>query len=132
MAIKINNLEAAALLGWRPFSDVPTAVQAAQTILQSGTSKVLITLGKSGAILASDAGAWFAKPPAQTVVCPIGSGDAFLAGVVTASLNNEPDPEALRRGVAAGTANALTIGGGKFTLEDFEQVLGGTKVTTLH
>ena len=91
-----------------------------------------ITLGKNGAILASDAGAWLAKPPAQAILCPIGSGDAFLAGVVTASLNNEPDPEALRRGVAAGTANAMTTGGGKFTLVDYEKVLGGTKVITLH
>jgi 1-phosphofructokinase family hexose kinase len=131
-AIKINNLEAAALLGWRAVSDVPTAVQAAQTILQSGTSKVIITLGKAGAIFVSDAGAWYAKPPASTIVCSIGSGDAFLAGVVSASLDDAPAPEALRRSVAAGTANALTIGGGKFTLEDFDQVLGGTKVTTLH
>jgi 1-phosphofructokinase family hexose kinase len=130
-AIKINHLEAAEVLGWRPFSDVPTAVQAAQTILQSGTAKVIITLGKTGAILASDAGAWFAKPPAISAVCPIGSGDAFLAGIVCASLNHEPDPEALRQGVAAGSANALSVGGGKFTREDFDHVLGGTRVTAL-
>jgi fructose-1-phosphate kinase PfkB-like protein len=37
--------------------------------------------------------------------------------------------DALRYGVAAGTANALSLGAGVFTLEDFERVRAQVTVT---
>jgi fructose-1-phosphate kinase PfkB-like protein len=37
--------------------------------------------------------------------------------------------ETLRYGVAAGTANALTVGAGVFTLEDFECVRAQVTIT---
>ncbi|MFZ6027866.1 MAG: 1-phosphofructokinase family hexose kinase [Chloroflexota bacterium] len=129
LAIKVNNFEAAALLGWREIKDVSDALHAARTIQNSGVSKVALTLGKAGAVLCSDAGAWHAKPPAIDIVCPVGSGDAFLAGLMTATGDQRPDPEALRCAVAAGSANALSIGGGKFTQEAFEQIFMSTKLT---
>jgi tagatose 6-phosphate kinase len=129
--VKINGLEAADLLGWRDIPDISTALQAAQTIQQSGLSQVVLTLGKLGAVLASDAGAWFAHPPEIKVVCPIGSGDAFLGGLVLSWLNQDPDPDALRRAVAAGSANALMVGGGKFSRLEFEQILTNTTVKQL-
>jgi fructose-1-phosphate kinase PfkB-like protein len=129
--IKVNGLEAAGLLGWKEIQDIPTALQAAQTIQQSGMSQVVVTLGKLGAVLASDAGAWFAHPPEIQVVCPIGSGDAFLGGLVLAWLNQDSDPDALRRAVAAGTANALMVGGGRFTRQEFERILSLTSIKKL-
>jgi 1-phosphofructokinase family hexose kinase len=129
--VKINGLEAAGLLGWREFQDVPAAAQAAQTIQQSGVSQVVLTLGRLGAVLASDAGTWYACPPKIKPICPIGSGDAFLGGLVLACLNHSPDPEALRQAVAAGSANALSVGGGKFTRQEFETVLAQTTVKKL-
>ncbi len=129
--VKVNSLEAAALLGWREFEDVATAHSAAHTIQQNGISKVILTLGKNGAVLASDAGVWYAKPPALKIVCPIGSGDSFLAGLATAMLNDLTDGEALRHGVAAGSANALSVGGGKFTRQEFDEVLAGTTIKKL-
>jgi 1-phosphofructokinase family hexose kinase len=129
--VKVNNLEAAALLGWRVFEDVQTAVQAARTIQHSGISKVILTLGKHGAVMVSDAGAWAARPPVTEVLCTIGSGDAFLAGMVVAASRHQSDAELLRAGVAAGTANALSVGGGKFTQEEYRQVYAGTKIATL-
>jgi len=129
--VKVNGLEAAALLGWREIMDVSTAVQAAKTIQQDGLSQIVLTLGELGAVLASDDGAWYAHPPEIKVVCTIGSGDAFLGGLVLAWLNQAPDPEALRRAAAAGSANALSVGGGKFTRQEFEWVLAQTTVKKL-
>jgi 1-phosphofructokinase family hexose kinase len=129
--VKINGFEASILLGWREIQDVSTAVQAAQTIQQSGLSQVVLTLGKLGAVLASDAGAWYSRPPEIKVICPIGSGDAFLGGLVLSWLKADPDPEALRRAVAAGSANAMTVGGGNFTHQEFESVLAKTTIKKL-
>ena len=129
--VKVNGLEAAGLLGWREFQDVPTAAQAAQTIQQNGLSQVVLTLGKLGAVLASDSGSWYACPPKLKVICPVGSGDAFLGGLVQAWLNHHSDPEVLRRAVAAGSANALSVGGGKFTCQEFESILAQTTVKKL-
>jgi tagatose 6-phosphate kinase len=130
-AVKINGLEAATLLGWQEIKDVSTALQAAQTIQQSGISQVVITLGKLGAVLASDPSAWYVCPPEIKVICPIGSGDAFLGGLIQAWENQTPDPEALRWSVAAGSANALSLGGGNFTQREFQAVLAQTFVKKL-
>jgi 1-phosphofructokinase family hexose kinase len=129
--VKVNGLEAAGLLGWQEIQDVLTAQHAAQTIRQSGISQVVLTLGKLGAVLASDTGVWFAQPPELKAVCTIGSGDAFLGGLVLSRVNHEPDPEALRRAVAVGSANALSVGGGKFTRPEFEAVLSKTTLRKL-
>jgi len=129
--VKINHLEAAALLGWREFQDVSTAAQAAQTIQHNGVSKAILTLGKAGAVLASDAGTWHARPPAIKPLCAIGSGDAFLGGLVMAALADMPDPDAIRQAVAVGTANALTLGGGNFSRQDMEQLLANTSCRKL-
>jgi tagatose 6-phosphate kinase len=129
--VKINGMEAAGLLGWREFQDVSTAAKAARTIQQSGLSQVVLTLGSLGAVLASDAGAWYACPPKIKAICPIGSGDAFLGGLVQAWLNHSPEPEVLRQAVAAGSANTLSVGGGKFTRQEYESVLAKTTVKKL-
>ena len=129
--VKVNGLEAAGLLGWQEIQDVSAAGQAADTILQGGFAQVILTLGRLGAVSASKNGTWYSRPPDVKAICPIGSGDAFLGGLVQATLEHKTEPEALRQAVAAGSANALSIGGGKFTRQEFESVLTQTTVKTL-
>jgi 1-phosphofructokinase/tagatose 6-phosphate kinase len=129
--LKVNGVEAADLLGWQEIEDVSTAVQAAVTLQQGGISQVVLTLGKLGAVLASEAGAWYSSPPDLKVICSVGSGDAFLGGLVKACLNGTPEPESLRQAVAAGSANSLSVGGGHFTHREFEAVLAETVVKKL-
>jgi fructose-1-phosphate kinase PfkB-like protein len=57
----------------------------------------------------------------------VGSGDSFLAALAISGAT----PEGLRRAVAAGTANALSVGGGQFSTHDFERVLAGTTVSAV-
>jgi 1-phosphofructokinase family hexose kinase len=129
--IKINVIEAASLLGWNEFDDINTSAQAAQTIRAFGISKVVLTLGAKGAVLAGNSGLWVAQPPPIKVISPIGSGDAFFAGMASAMLQELPDPEVLRQAVAAGSANALSIAGGSFSRQDVNQVLAGVTLNTL-
>ncbi len=129
--LKVNGLEAAGLLGWQEIEDGFTAAQAARSLQQGGIMQVVLTLGKLGAVLASDAGTWYASPPQLKVVCSVGSGDAFLGGLVQACLNNFSEPDCLRQAVAAGSANSLSVGGGHFTRQEYESVLVGTTVKKL-
>lgn len=126
--IKINGTEAAALLGWNECQDAATAVRAAQAIRARGIGRVVLTLGKDGAILASGQGTWVATPPSLKAVCTIGSGDAFLAGLALSVAQGIPEAEALRRAVAAGSANALSVRGGAFPREDYDKVLASVTV----
>jgi sugar/nucleoside kinase (ribokinase family) len=50
--------------------------------------------------------------PKLEVVNPVGSGDAFNAGLSLALMEGQPIERALARGVAAGSANALALSGG--------------------
>jgi tagatose 6-phosphate kinase len=50
--------------------------------------------------------------PSVEAVNPVGSGDAFNAGFSLALLDDRPIEDAFVRGVAAGAANALTLGAG--------------------
>jgi 1-phosphofructokinase/tagatose 6-phosphate kinase len=50
--------------------------------------------------------------PLETVVSTVGSGDAFLAGFISARFGKLDLPECLRRGLAAGAANTQRYGAG--------------------
>jgi fructose-1-phosphate kinase PfkB-like protein len=84
-------------------------------------------VGSRGAIGAFQKGLFEAVPPRVDAVCPIGSGDA-LAAAYAWSMERNPDrpAEALRWGVAAGTASAqmpgMTFAGLRQTQETYRQV----------
>jgi 1-phosphofructokinase family hexose kinase len=128
--IKVNDEEIGALLN-QPVPTAETAQTAAQALQAHGVQNAIITLGKEGAVLVSEAGAWHARPPAIRVVSAVGSGDSFLAGWATALTHQHSHGEALRWAVAAGAANALAPGGGQFALSDFTRLLGETTLTSI-
>ncbi len=127
--IKVNATEASTALG-RSIETVDDAFSAAEELRAHGIDMVVLTLGKVGAIFATEEGRWWAQPPEVRTVCAVGSGDAFTAGLVTGlSLGCDPS-ESLRRAVAAGAANALSIGSGQFARNDFENILEASVVST--
>ena len=89
---------------------------------------VVVSLGAEGALAADQNGTWHVRPPRVRVVSAVGSGDSMLAGITWAVVRGLALPEAVRHGVAAGTANALTVGAGVFTKTDFERILRGVEV----
>ena len=107
------------------------AAQAACHVCAMGTHMVVITLGKQGAVAADATGSWAASPPEVSSLSPVGSGDATMAGLASAILQDQSLPQALRLGVACGTANALTIGPGRIRMDDLHHLLHGVEITQL-
>ena len=115
-AIKINEEEAAGFLG-HPVAPADAAAAARSLAAATGVPLVSITLGAAGAVLADADGAWRAQALPVRPVSTVGSGDAFLAGLLMALAEGRPPPAALGHAVAAGTANALAFGGGVVTAD---------------
>jgi len=75
-----------------------------------GAESVLLSLGSRGAMAQANGEIMEAIPPRIDAVCPIGAGDALAAAFVWAMEQGKPFADALRWGVAAGTASAKLPG----------------------
>jgi 1-phosphofructokinase family hexose kinase len=75
-----------------------------------GAESVVLSLGARGAVGASATDLIEVIPPRIDVVCPIGAGDALAAAFVWSMRQNENFEQAVRWGVAAGTASARLPG----------------------
>ena len=69
--------------------------------------------------------------PLETVVSTVGSGDAFLAGFVSARFRKLDLPECLRHGLAAGAANTQRYGAGVLDAGLAAGLLAATEVEEL-
>ncbi len=104
-----NQHEAERLLG-RTLLTRSQYLDAAAHIRAMGPEHVVLSLGSRGAVGAFADGIIEAIPPRVDALCPIGAGDA-LAAAFAWSMETKPNPaEALRWGVAAGTASARLPG----------------------
>jgi 1-phosphofructokinase family hexose kinase len=127
LCVKVNGHEIGEALGFG-VNNLDSAQRALLQLDEHDLTAALITLGSAGAVLATKEGRWHAQGPRVPVVSAVGSGDAFLAGLVSALDAGKVWPEALADAVAAGTANTLLAGGGQFRLKDFEQILEQVRV----
>jgi fructose-1-phosphate kinase PfkB-like protein len=75
-----------------------------------GANSVILSLGSRGAIGASAKSLVEALPPRVDAVCPIGAGDALAAAFTWAMARKDNFEDAVRWGVAAGTASAILPG----------------------
>jgi 1-phosphofructokinase family hexose kinase len=86
-------------------------LEAAGEIRALGPDSVVLSLASRGAVAAFADGLYEAVPPQIDAVCAIGSGDALTAAYAWRMNKSRPSGvEALRWGVAAGTASALLPG----------------------
>jgi 1-phosphofructokinase family hexose kinase len=130
ICLKGNGNEIGEILGFE-VNDVESASRALNMMGHHGLTTCVITLGSSGALLATKEGRWHAQAPHVRVVSTVGSGDAFLGGLVNAQDRGAEWPDALREAAAAGTANALSAGGGQFTLQEFQEIRGQIQIQAL-
>lgn len=128
LALKINHVEAASALG-RPIADLATAARVARGLVERGFALVAITLGEEGAALAEPRGMWSARAPRITPRNPVGSGDAFLAGLMAAWTRDGDPRVALRLGTACGAANALGEGAGRLRAADVRDLAAQVEIT---
>jgi 1-phosphofructokinase family hexose kinase len=96
-------------------------LQAAAEIASFGPDAVVLSLASRGAVAAFPDGLFEAIPPQIDAVCPIGAGDALTAGYVwRMNKGRSTAADALRWGVAAGTASSLLPGMRYASLADTE------------
>jgi 1-phosphofructokinase family hexose kinase len=104
-----NQQEAGRLLGQTLLTRTHY-LEAAERIRQLGAESVVLTLGSRGAVGAFADGLIEALAPRIDAVCPIGAGDALMAAYAWARERRTSAADALRWGVAAGTAAARLPG----------------------
>ena len=115
--VKVNAAEAAELLE-RPAIDGAAEAHAAAVAIRARAGgeghAVIITLGERGMVMVEpDGGAWHGAIDVRGHY-PVGSGDAFLAGLLVALTADSAGPggwpDAARLGLGAATANAEVPG----------------------
>jgi 6-phosphofructokinase 2 len=117
-----NQQEAERLLG-RVLLTRAHFFEAADRIRAMGAESAILSLGARGAVAAVSAGKLIEMiPPRVDVLCPIGSGDALAAAFVWSMTRKQDFAEALRWGVAAGTASARLPGVSFASLEQTREI----------
>jgi 1-phosphofructokinase family hexose kinase len=108
-AVMPNQQEAERLLN-RALITRPHFFDAAEKIHAMGAEGVVLSLGARGAVARFSGGLFEIIPPRVDAVCPIGAGDALSAAFAWASDQGRDFVDAVRWGVAAGSASARLPG----------------------
>lgn len=115
--VKLNTAETVELLGRGAVQDDHDLTELSGALRRrwGGSTVAVVTGGRRGAVLsAPDGPPLWARTPV-TGRFAVGSGDAFLAGLLTARQSDSTWEDALRLATAAAAANAETPGAGAVT-----------------
>ena len=106
--IKPNNEELGEIFGVE-INTKEDAYVYGKKLKEMGAKNVLVSMGKIGAALIDEAGQeYFIKSPEGKRVNTVGSGDSMVAGFIAGFLKYNNYNDALRMGVSAGSASALS------------------------
>lgn len=84
-------------------------IQYAKKLQEMGARNVLISLGGEGAILITEENKIYkANAPKGKVISTVGSGDSMVAGFIAGYIKSKDYKEALKLGIAAGSASAFS------------------------
>ena len=125
--VKPNQQEAERLLN-RALLTRAHFLEAATRIKAMGPESVILSLGSRGAVATDGQQMVEALPPRIDPLSPIGAGDALSAAFVWAVEKGKPFPDAVRWGVAAGTASAILPGMQTATLEQTKKAYRDVEV----
>lgn len=107
--------------------DIPSAEQAARTLLGRGVKHVIVTLGSKGALIVDKETSASAHVDTfkVNVVDTTAAGDAFIGGFANALLENKSLEEAVRYGCACGALATTKFGAQPSlpTKDDVEKIL---------
>ena len=131
----LPNLREAEDLVGHEFHDDQDLVDATRSICELGTRNVIVKtaygcvarfqVGRRQRIFRG------AIEPLTDLVSTVGSGDAFLAGFVSARFQKLDLNECLRQALAAGAANTQRYGAGMLDLDVFQRLLATAQVDEL-
>jgi tagatose 6-phosphate kinase len=119
--VKPNETEVRSLLNLDSNNTFDFVQAASEVSIKYGT-RVLLSLGAKGAIAANGRDVFVVETPRVDAKSAVGSGDCTLGGLVYGILSGLSFEESVRCGVAAGTANTLTVGAGQFKMADYEKL----------
>lgn len=106
--IKPNNEELGEIFGVEIHTKEDAYVYG-KKLKEMGAKNVLVSMGKTGAALIDEAGQeYFLKSPEGKRVNTVGSGDSMVAGFIAGFLKYNNYNDALKMGVSAGSASALS------------------------
>ena len=105
------------------------AVAAARALHERSGGTAIVTRGRAGAVLVTPDGTAMAGRLDADGAYPVGSGDAFLAGLVVALDGGADWPDALRAALGAGAANAAIPGAGRLDRANAERLAAQATVT---
>ncbi len=98
------------------------------SLLDRGAKRVLLSLGKKGAIITDGTRNYFCKSINVAINSTVGAGDGMVAAAAMMLEQGAPLDEILRAGVAAGTATVTTFGQISFTKEKYDEIYANIKV----
>lgn len=108
------------------------SIDAVLRIKNMGPRSVVLSLGSRGVIASTPSeGVLEVAPPPVQVLCPIGAGDALAAAIVWSLDRGDSFGDALRWGVAAGTASSMLPGINLAGLEQARAIYPQTQVTRI-
>lgn len=107
LLVKPNNHELADIFGVE-LNGLADIEKYARVILAKGAKNVIISMAGDGALLVTQEAAYFAKPIKGTVKNSVGAGDSMVAGFTGEYVKSGDPVEALKWGVACGTATTFS------------------------
>jgi 6-phosphofructokinase 2 len=120
--LKPNVTEMSELAGC-PFEEECDLEQAAMRLVNEGVAQVVVvSLGAAGAILASHEGTTRMRAPTVRIRSKIGAGDSMVAGITLGLSRGMPLHDAVRYGVAAGSAAVMNPGTELLHRDDTERL----------
>ncbi|MHB1390649.1 MAG: 1-phosphofructokinase family hexose kinase [Thermoleophilia bacterium] len=126
-----NAFEAEALIG-HEFGDDEDFFRAVKQLTRMGAGSGIITNPSGCYAYLPDAESstkvYKVQIPPLDPISTVGSGDAFMAGFVSARISGKSNADCLRQAVACGAANTQKYGAGIFDPHDVKRLYAKTKV----
>jgi 6-phosphofructokinase 2 len=119
------NLRELQQLAGRDFSDEEDIIRMARDLIGQGMAEALvISMGAQGATLVTADDSVQMRPPVVPIKSKVGAGDSMVGGMVRSLADGDSLRDAVRHGIAAGTAAVMTPGTELCRKDDAENLFG--------
>ena len=98
-------------------------IAAAREVIVDGVEMVVVSMGKEGACFVTAAEAVVARPPDIAVQSTVGAGDAMVAGILSAQIQELPLRECARLATAFSVDKLSRVGSGITSTDAIQKVL---------
>ncbi len=120
--IKPNEEEILAYTGY-DVKSIGDCILGAKELNAYGIENVMITLGKKGAVMATDKNTYIASAPDVEAISTVGAGDSSIGGFLYAKYKGADAKECLKTAVAFGSAACMTRGTNPPSEKNIEKII---------